>query len=61
LERFKSQRPKLFATMHTRLMTVDQKPATAAGAAADQCDALRKLMAEGKVQALPPTCAVAQP
>ena len=58
LERFKSQRPKLFAEMRTRLMTIAPH-ATGPEAMETNCAALAKLKADGKVQALPPACTAA--
>ena len=55
LDRYRSQRPKLFAQMKTRLMTVDGA-ATSPGA---RCAELRVLQAAGKVQSLPAECASA--
>jgi len=59
LERFKSQRPKLFAAMKTRLMTVAPSTAVTAETAPQQCAELRRLQASGKVQSIPETCAAA--
>ena len=56
LERFKSQRPKHFAEMKTRLMTVDGAGVAAADAAALKCTELKQLQAAGKVQNLPAGC-----
>lgn len=56
LQRFQSQRPKLFAEMRTRLMIADK---AAHGQAAANCDEYRQLLASGKVQALPQACAAA--
>ena len=56
LERFKSQRPKLFAEMRTRLMSVDGVAQPAADASQIKCAELRQLPAAGKVQSLPAAC-----
>jgi hypothetical protein len=55
LERFKSQRPKHFAEMRTRLMTVPQS-APAAEQAPKLCEDARRMQADGKLQNLPPQC-----
>ena len=59
LERFKSQRPKLFAEMRTRLMTVTPSSAATAETVPQQCAELRQMQASGKVQTLPVACAAA--
>ena len=51
LDRFKAKRPNIFAQMTTRLMKV-----TAREQGEPDCDRLKALMAEGKVQQLPPAC-----
>ena len=56
LERFKSQRPKHFAEMKTRLMTVDGKGVAAADVTSQTCAELKQLQAAGKVQNLPAGC-----
>ncbi len=58
LDRFKSQRPKLYAEMRTRLMTVPQS-APAHQQNPKLCDNARKLLAEGKLQNLPAECTTA--
>jgi hypothetical protein len=58
LQRFKSQRPKLFAEMRTRLMVPDRTD-TGPDATAQNCAALRQLQAAGKVQSLPSACSTA--
>ena len=55
LDRFKARRPAIYAQMTTRLMTVTPRGPVATGK--DDCDRLRALQAEGKVQELPPECA----
>ncbi|MFM2423434.1 MAG: hypothetical protein RL291_1964 [Pseudomonadota bacterium] len=60
MELFKKQRPKLFQRMTTRLMTATPLPAfrpqAAAPPTAEECSTLAALKAQGKIQALPPTC-----
>jgi hypothetical protein len=58
LERFKSQRPKHFAEMRTRLMTVPQS-VPAAEQSPKLCEDARRMQAEGKLQNLPQSCAAA--
>jgi hypothetical protein len=59
LDRFKQQRPNLYAQMKTRLMTVHKvQPPTAAQVQA-ACAEMRKLQADGKIQQLPALCAPA--
>ena len=58
LERFKSQRPKLYAEMRTRLMTAPAATATP-DSAPQMCDSARRLQAEGKLQNLPAHCVTA--
>jgi hypothetical protein len=56
LERFKQQRPNLYAQMKTRLMTVHRiEPATVDQVRA-QCAEMKKLQSEGKIQNLPANC-----
>jgi hypothetical protein len=56
LERFKSQRPKHYAEMKVRLMTLPAQ--TVAGVNSPvNCGELTRLQAEGKVQNLPAACA----
>jgi hypothetical protein len=58
LERFKSQRPKLFAEMRTRLMTVPQT-APAEQQTSKLCEDARRMQLEGKLQNVPQQCAAA--
>ena len=54
IERFKQKRPQIYARMVTRLMTVTAP----SGAPSDgDCTKLKALQSEGKVQALPASCA----
>jgi hypothetical protein len=55
LERFKQQRPHLYAGMRTRLMAVPKVEPIRQQIEA-QCAQIRRLQAEGKVQNLPPMC-----
>ena len=57
LERFKSQRPKLFAEMRTRLMTAPHSEPSPEQIP-KLCDDARRLQAAGKLQNLPAACAV---
>lgn len=55
IERFKASRPALYARMTTRLMTVaDRSPQPPS---LEQCDRMKVLQAEGKMQSLPARCA----
>lgn len=54
LERYKAKRPHVYAQMRTRLMTVSPRGGAEAGE--DDCDRLRLLKAEGKIQNLPEMC-----
>lgn len=56
LERFKSQRPKMFAEMRARLMVAAPKQNTPE-AIAQKCTELQRLKAAGKIQGLPAECA----
>jgi hypothetical protein len=56
LNRFKAQRPHLYAAMQARLMTVTKLPPVTATQIAAACEPHRKLKAEGKIQDLPPLC-----
>lgn len=56
LERFKSQRPKHFAQMRVRLMTVDTGSVSTVEGLAQKCAALKQLQADGKLQNLPAEC-----
>ncbi len=60
LDRFKSQRPKLFAEMRARLMTAAPKQNTPE-AVTQKCSELQRLLAAGKIQGLPAECAPARP
>jgi hypothetical protein len=53
LDRFKAKRPNIYAQMTTRLMTVAQE---AGEQGPQECARLKALLAEGKVQQLPPSC-----
>lgn len=57
LERFKSQRPKHYAEMRTRLMTVAQSQAVTPDQVVSKCAEFTKLQAEGKLQTVPAACA----
>ncbi len=57
LERFKSQRPKHYAEMRTRLMTLAPAAQTTPEAVGQKCGELAKLQADGKLQNLPAVCA----
>lgn len=52
IERFKSERPNLYAAMKTRLMTVTEAGATTP----ESCERARQLKAQGKLQNLPREC-----
>ena len=56
IERFRKQRPALFAAMRTRLMTVTYGAAPPPEQQDAACARYRALQAEGKVQDLPPEC-----
>lgn len=56
VNRFKAQRPQLYATMQARLMTVTKVPPVTAAQVASACEPHKKLQAEGKIQELPPLC-----
>jgi hypothetical protein len=59
IDRFKARRPALFAQMTTRLMTVtDRGPQSPTG---DDCQRMRELLASGKMQTLPASCAATKP
>jgi hypothetical protein len=53
LDRFKTKRPHIYAQMTTRLMKV---PRQSGEPGPQECARLKALMAEGKVQQLPPAC-----
>jgi hypothetical protein len=54
LDRFKARRPQIYAQMTTRLMAVTPRGTSDPGA--QDCVRLKALVAEGKVQQLPPAC-----
>jgi hypothetical protein len=54
LDRFKAKRPHIYAQMTTRLMTV--MPLEPGEPGPPECARLKALLAEGKVQQLPPAC-----
>ena len=56
LERFKSQRPKLYAEMRVRLMTAAPKVQLTPEVTAQKCAEIAKLQAEGKIQNVPTGC-----
>jgi hypothetical protein len=56
LERFKQQRPALYAHMKTRLMTVPKVEPPSMQQIQARCAELRRLQTEGKLQNLPPRC-----
>ena len=56
LERFKSQRPKLYAEMKTRLMAVAPVTQLTPDVVEQKCAEFARLRAEGKVQNVPPAC-----
>jgi hypothetical protein len=56
LERFKQQRPALYAQMKTRLMTVPKIVPPTVEQIAAKCAEIKKLQAEGKIQNLPSIC-----
>jgi hypothetical protein len=58
LERFKSQRPKLFAEMRARLMIAAPK-ASDPDVRANKCEELRRMYDAGKSVTLPAECAIA--
>jgi hypothetical protein len=53
LDRFKAKRPNIYAQMTTRLMKVPQEPGEPGP---QECARFKALLAEGKVQQLPPAC-----
>jgi hypothetical protein len=53
LDRFKTKRPHIYAQMTTRLMKV---PRQSGEPGPQECARLKALLAEGKVQQLPPAC-----
>jgi hypothetical protein len=54
LDRFKQKRPRIYAQMVTRLLTATDN--TSDKPSSDDCARLAALLAEGKVQTLPPVC-----
>ncbi len=54
LDKYKAKRPQIYAQMKTRLMTLSPRAGQDAGE--DECDRVRKLVADGKVQNLPTAC-----
>ncbi|MEQ1614973.1 MAG: hypothetical protein ABL904_19665 [Hyphomicrobiaceae bacterium] len=56
LNRFKTQRPQLYAAMQARLMTVTKIPPVTAEQVATACEPHKKLKTEGKIQELPALC-----
>jgi hypothetical protein len=58
IDRFKAQRPALYQRMTTRLMTAT--PVGPAPPTPDDCQRLKALLADGKVQQLPPQCSSSQ-
>ena len=59
IERFKQQRPTMYAQMTTRLMKVDGTPS--AGEQAKICEKWQALKADGKAADVPPECGGAAP
>lgn len=59
IERFKQQRPTIYAQMTTRLMKVDGVPS--AGEQAKICEKWQALKADGKAGDVPPECGGAAP
>jgi hypothetical protein len=56
LERFKQERPHLYAQMKTRLMIVPKAEPPSLQQIQARCAEMRRLQAEGKLQNLPPVC-----
>jgi hypothetical protein len=56
LERFKQQRPKLYAQMQTRLMTVHKVEPPTPEQVQAACAEMKRLQADGKLQNLPTVC-----
>jgi len=56
LDRFKQQRPNLYAQMRTRLMTVHRVEPPTIEQVQARCAEMRRLQAEGKLQQLPAIC-----
>jgi hypothetical protein len=57
LDRFKQQRPNLYAQMRTRLMKVHQVEPPTLEQVRTVCAEMRRLQADGKIQQLPAICA----
>ncbi len=57
IDRFKQQRPHLYAQMKTRLMTVHRVEPPTVQQVQAACTAMRRLQAEGKIQDVPLICA----
>ncbi len=55
LDKYKSKRPQIYAQMKTRLMSITPRSGQDAGE--EECDRMRKLKAEGKLQNIPAVCA----
>lgn len=55
LDKYRAKRPHIYAQMKTRLMAVTVRSGQDAGE--DECNHIRKLMADGKLQNLPTVCA----
>lgn len=56
IDRFKKSRPKLYAAMHTRLMTVHKREPITAEQRGVICERAKQLKDEGKVQNMPVDC-----
>jgi hypothetical protein len=56
IDRFKQQRPHLYAQMRTRLMTVHKVEPPTAQQVQARCAEMKRLQAEGKLQNLPALC-----
>ena len=56
IERFKQQRPNLYAQMQTRLMKVHKVEPPTAQQVLTKCAEMKKLQSEGKIQNLPAMC-----
>ncbi len=55
LDKYKAKRPQIYGQMKTRLMAVTPRSGQEAGES--ECDRIRKLKADGKLQHLPTVCA----
>jgi hypothetical protein len=60
LERFKQQRPKLYAQMQTRLMAVHKVEPPTPEQVQAACAEMKRLQADGKLQNLPSVCSPVQ-